>query len=281
MAVAAGAAVLVAIVTGSALALWQAKAAVVEERHAREVKEFLASMFRDADPYQGSGKSLAVTDLLRQARARVDTLKARPELRVELLTLIGTSLLNLEDLDAAEQAAQQALEEALATLGPDHEQTLHARVLMLGVIGFAGALRRCVASSRPWSVRSPTGRSECRGEGRAPGESRPSVDRRWRREGGCIRRTASLRSRPGSFGERDARTVSAATLLAEAQNTPTCRPRRARAAERAFGFATALYGEESQHPRMINVRDVYGRALAAPDACPRAYSSYSAQWPMR
>ena len=200
MAVAAGAAVLVAIVTGRRSRCGRQGVAVVEERHAREVKEFLASMFRDADPYQGSGKSLAVTDLLRQARARVDTLKARPELRVELLTLIGTSLLNLEDLDAAEQAARQALEEALATLGPDHEQTLHARVLMLGVHRFRGrtadmrreleAVERALANRGAVSVAERVVLLESRGH--------LSIDD-GDAKGGCNRRRASLRSRAGEL----------------------------------------------------------------------------------
>ena len=264
VAVVAGAAVLVAIVTGSALALWQAKVAVVEERHAREVKEFLASMFRDADPYQGSGKSLAVTDLLRQARARVDTLKARPELRVELLTLIGTSLLNLEDLDAAEQAARQALEEALVTLGPDHEQTLHARVLMLGVHRFRGrtadmrreleAVERALANRGAVSVAESVVLLESRGH--------LSIDDGDAKEAVSAGRQA-FDLALASFGQRDSRTVSAATLLAEAHEYSDVPPEDVlRTAEHALRLATALYGEESQHPRMINVRDVYGRALS-------------------
>jgi serine/threonine protein kinase len=262
--VAAGAAVLVAILTGSALALWQARAARLEERRASEVKEFLASTFRDADPYQGTGRALAVTDLLKQARARVDTLGARPELRVELLTLIGSSLLNLEDFDAAERAAQQALDEALATLGPDHEQTLHARVLMLGVHRFRGrtdemrreldAVQSALASRGDVSVAERIVLLESRGH--------LLIDDGKGDEAVAAAREAYDLAL-ATFGERDARTASSATLLAEAYEYTDASPAETlKFAERAFRLVTDLHGAESQHPRVINARDVYGRALS-------------------
>ncbi len=272
--VAAGAAVLVAILTGSVLALWQARAARLEERRASEVKEFLASTFRDADPYQGTGQALAVTDLLKQARARVDTLGARPELRVELLTLIGSSLLNLEDFDAAERAAQQALDEALTTLGPDHEQTLHARVLMLGVHRFRGrtaemrreldAVQTALASRGDVSVAEQVVLLESRGHLLIDdGNGKDAV-------------TAAKQAHDlalATFGERDARTASSATLLAEAYEYSDVSPDEAlKAAERAFQLVTNLHGAESRHPRVINARDVYGRALCRAGKVPEGIS---------
>jgi serine/threonine-protein kinase len=262
--VTAGAAVLVAILTGSVLALWQARAARLEERRASEVKEFLASTFRDADPYQGTGRALAVTDLLKQARARVDTLGARPELRVELLTLIGSSLLNLQDFDAAERAAQQALDEALATLGPDHEQTLHARVLMLGVHRFRGrttemrreleAVQTALASRGDVSVAEQIVMLESRGH--------LLIDDGNGKEAVVAAKEAHDLAL-AAFGERDARTASSATLLAEAYEYSDVSVEEAlKAAERAFRLATDLHGADSKHPRVINAREVYGRALS-------------------
>jgi serine/threonine-protein kinase len=264
LAVGASAAVLAALLGGSSLALWQARVALGEQRRAEDVKDFLASTFRDADPYQGTGSTRGVAELLSQAHERVATLGARPELRVEILTLIGSSLLNLEDLDAAESAARQALDEALAGLGPSHEQTVHARVLLLGVHRFRGRIdemRReldaveAVLRGRP--AVDPADRVLVL-------ESRAhlSID-----DGDSAQAVAFAQGAfdlaLATFGERDARTTTAATLLAEAYEYSDVTPEFALgAAQRAFDLTAALYGEESPHPRMIAVRDVYGRALA-------------------
>ena len=53
---------------------------------------------------------LSAADLLRQARQRAESLRERPELRIEMLTLIAASLLNLEDFDAAENAATPGID---------------------------------------------------------------------------------------------------------------------------------------------------------------------------
>jgi serine/threonine-protein kinase len=263
LAVGAAAVVLVAILAGSAVAVWSARVAVTEERRALEVKEFLASLLRDADPYQSSGEPLAVADLLRQARERADALEAPPEMRVELLTLIGSGLLNLEDFDTAERAATQALSEALASFGPDHELTLRARVLMIGVHRFRG---------RTAEMRAELEEAErvlrTRGDASAADqfillESRGhlAID-----DGNAQQAVSSAQQAfdlaLASFGKRDARTAAAATLLAEAFEYSDVSPDEAlQAAERAFRLSTDLYGVESRHPRVISVRDVYGRAL--------------------
>jgi serine/threonine-protein kinase len=264
LAVGAGAAVLTAVLTGAAVALWQARVAIGEQRRAEDVKEFLASMFRDADPYQGTGATRGVADLLRQAHERVGTLGARPELRVEILSLIGSSLLNLEDLDAAESIARQALDEALAGLGPSHEQTVHARVLLLGVHRFRGRtddMRRELEAVEAVLQGRPAVDAADRVlllESRAhlaidAGEAAQAV----------TFAQAAFDQALAAFGERDARTTTAATVLAEAYEYSDVTPEFAlEAAERAFRLTAALYGEESPHPRMIAVRDVYGRALA-------------------
>lgn len=263
LAVGAAAAVAVAILAGAGVSFWQARVALAEQRRAQEVKDFLASMLQDADPYRGQGTAPSVTDLLRQARTRIDTLGARPELRVELLTLIGSSLLNLEDFDAAERAALEALEQSAAALGPDHEQTLRARVLMIGIHRFRGRTdemrRELDAVERIFAGRrdvAPTDRI-------ALLESRAhlSID-----DGDAKQAVASARQAfdlaMSNFGERDARTAAAATLLAESyEYSDVSTDFALQAAERAFQLTTAIYGADSKHPRVIIVRDVYGRAL--------------------
>ncbi|HEY8507440.1 MAG TPA: protein kinase, partial [Steroidobacteraceae bacterium] len=263
LAVAAAASVLLTVLAGSAISVWQARVALAEQRRAEEVKEFLASTLRDADPYQGPGRVPSVKDLLRQARERVDRIESRPDLRVELLTLIGSSLLNLEDLDAAENAARQALSEAIDALGDDHPQTMRARVLMLGVHRFRGRtdeMRRELETleaslkDRPdVSVEDRVLILENRGHlSIDDGKGKEALE--------AARQAFDLAL--AHFGERDPRTASAATLLAEAHEYTDASPEQAlQAAERAFQLTTAIYDPESPHPRIISVRDVYGRAL--------------------
>ena len=108
------AAVLLAILLGAGVAVWQARVALAEKARAEEVKEFIASIFRDANPYEGQG-NLSAADLLKQAKGRIDRLSdRRPGLRGELLTLVGDRLLGIGDSGAAEGIARQAAKEASA-----------------------------------------------------------------------------------------------------------------------------------------------------------------------
>ena len=131
LAVGAAAAVALALVAGTAAALWQAHVALAEKARAEEVKEFIAGIFRDADPYGTSGSVPNAVDLLTRARAKIESdLAGRPELQVELLGIVGWSLHNLQDLDGAEAATRALLAEARRSLPPDDPRVLDARILM-------------------------------------------------------------------------------------------------------------------------------------------------------
>ncbi len=63
--VAAAAGAMLAILVGAGAALWQAQRATAERERAEQVKEFIASIMRDADPYaRESGEPVDATDLL-------------------------------------------------------------------------------------------------------------------------------------------------------------------------------------------------------------------------
>ena len=70
IAVGAAGAVLAAVVVGASVAAWQARVALAEKRRAEQVKELIASVFREADPTQVRGRILSAADLLRQAERR-------------------------------------------------------------------------------------------------------------------------------------------------------------------------------------------------------------------
>ncbi|MCU0616023.1 MAG: hypothetical protein MUD17_02900, partial [Gemmatimonadaceae bacterium] len=70
LAVGAAAVVLVAVLGGAGVALWQARVARAEAERAAEVTNFITGIFRDADPFVGDGRTLSAADLLKQADAQ-------------------------------------------------------------------------------------------------------------------------------------------------------------------------------------------------------------------
>jgi tetratricopeptide (TPR) repeat protein len=110
IAVGAAGAVLGAVVVGASVAAWQARVAVAEKRRAEQVKELIASVFREADPTQVRGRILSAADLLRQAERRVhDRPDVSPATQLELLAIVGESLFGLQENADAARVVEQAL----------------------------------------------------------------------------------------------------------------------------------------------------------------------------
>ena len=95
------------------MSLWQLQVARAERQRAEESKEFIASIFRSADPFFTGKDSMSAADLLTLARQRIDReLGTQPQNAVELLTLVGESQLNLNQDDAARATLAKAIEMA-------------------------------------------------------------------------------------------------------------------------------------------------------------------------
>jgi eukaryotic-like serine/threonine-protein kinase len=149
-ALAAAAIVLFALAGGAGAALWQARVAIAQTKRAEEVKEFLISTLQETDPYSGAGKVLSAVDLLKQAKDKIERATAiSPELRIELLNILGWSLLNLQETAVAEKVVEQAVEEAGHKLSANHPQALRARVLLTIVHRYRAEQERC---ARSWIV---------------------------------------------------------------------------------------------------------------------------------
>lgn len=132
LAVWATGAILAVILGAAVLAFWKARVAAAEKERAEEVKELLASIFRDADPYGAAPSEIpTVLDLLKQTRDRIDG--SRPDLRVELLNVVAESLLNLQDDDTAEEVVREAVDAGRTELGENDPRTLQARLLLTQV----------------------------------------------------------------------------------------------------------------------------------------------------
>ncbi|MBL8343820.1 MAG: serine/threonine protein kinase [Rubrivivax sp.] len=136
LAVGATGAVAVALVAGTAIAVWQARRAVAEQQRAEQVAAFIGAVFQEANPFQqGSGKPLTGAELLRLAKDRlVAAPPADAATRVDLLTLLGTSLFALEDLPTAAGVLQQAVRDAEAAFGAADTRTLRARLRQSDVL---------------------------------------------------------------------------------------------------------------------------------------------------
>jgi eukaryotic-like serine/threonine-protein kinase len=264
LAVGAAALVLLAVVGGAGVAIWQARVAVAEKQQAEEVQEFIASIFRDANPYQGKGRDFSAVDLLKQGKERIDRLsRRRPEMRVELLTLVGDGLLGLGDGEAASAVAGQALQEAMESLGPEDRRTVAARLLMVDVHldrGQTREMRQELDALLPVVRRAARARPEDLVRALTSEVDLAIDEGRLEEAIAAARDALALAGR--ELGVRHTRTVSLAALLAESMDSYGWRAEEAlAAAEHALRLALDAHPDEPKDAQVIYAREIYGRAL--------------------
>ena len=124
--VAAAALIVLSLVGGLGVALWQARIATAEARRAdnerahaehqlartERVKEFILALFREQDPIARSkAKARSPIDLIRDGISAVDTsLASEPDLQADLLRDLGEIQLNLDDRAGGEKTLKRALD---------------------------------------------------------------------------------------------------------------------------------------------------------------------------
>ncbi len=264
VAVASAAAVLVAILAGAAISIWQARVAIAEKEHAQEVERFVVSIFQEADPYRQAGRALTAAELLRHAQSDISERFAnRTALRVSLLGLVGTGLMNLDELPAAESSVQQAVADAMLLYGQEHVETLRARVLLAEVHAaqrnnaalrqelpqLLPAARKVVADELELLVRMLKAQTDLAIE-----------EGRYKEGEAPVREAFELALR--TLGPRHPTTVGASTLLAEAVMFAGASSEVVMAeAQRGLDLALAAYDGRENSPRVIQMRDVHLRAL--------------------
>jgi tetratricopeptide (TPR) repeat protein len=124
-------AVLLAVLSGAALAFWQARVARAEAARADETKSFALSFFESADTNHGTGAATTAVDLLVDAQRRVETeLKDKPAVAVELMTAIGESLAAQSKVQQACDLLRKTVALSTATFGRDDPHTLGAEALL-------------------------------------------------------------------------------------------------------------------------------------------------------
>ncbi|MEM7357294.1 MAG: tetratricopeptide repeat protein, partial [Acidobacteriota bacterium] len=138
VAVAAAVLVLLSLLGGLGVALWQAQVASRERDVARQesqissqVKDFMAGIFRASNPLERGAPDLTAGELLERGLARLQEDQALPPpIRSELLTLIGQISLSMGHIDRSKELFQQALG---LDLGPSAEDRLRVAAAMGGM----------------------------------------------------------------------------------------------------------------------------------------------------
>jgi serine/threonine-protein kinase len=264
IAVAAAAAVLAVTVAGAGLVAWQARVAVAEKVRAEEVRDFLMTIFREASPYNGTRQALSAVEWLKHVKDGVDRrFDDRPELRVELLNLVGMSLLTLQDTAAAEVVLTQAVQEATRRLGADHLETLRARVLLTPVYRFRGQTKEMgteLDRLLPLLRAKPAAFAEHLVVA-LKNKAHLEIDEGRYAEAERAAREA-LDVGIERLGDRHPETVAAFLMVALTYQFSRSAEAALLASERAYRIAIAAYPGMARHPRVIEGRLLYGRALA-------------------
>ena len=130
VAFAAASIILVSLVAGITVSLWQANVARRESATSQAVNQFLQKMLLTAIPESGGGgkkgAQATIVDVLNEAEKRLDgeELASQPEVRAELRQLIGEGYLTQGMYDAAGRNLTRALDEQSALFGRDSPRTL-------------------------------------------------------------------------------------------------------------------------------------------------------------
>lgn len=259
LAVAAGTAVVTAIVAGAGVAVWQAGIARAEQRRAEDVKAFIVSLLQDANLDESETRQASVRDLLRRAETRLDALPAGP-VKTELLIVLGEGLNGLGDTDTLEAVATRAVAEAGS--GGDEVLLHRARILMAWTHMYRGrpeAMLAEIAAISPVLERDQD-------------RYAPELAVVWRLrahqaiDAGRYDAAVAAAERAVTFSERASGsdavpTLNALMTLAEARSQAGDRAEALSTAERALGIAERIYAANDAHPYVISTRAKYANAL--------------------
>jgi serine/threonine-protein kinase len=157
LAVGAGVAVGVALIAGTTVSLWQAQRARAQAEltrqqavRAEEVKNFVLSIFADADTARGGSRSTTAVDLLLQARKRLaDAPVTDPGITAELLNSVGYSLIGLGEYAESVPVLEEAVQTSVKTLGADHATTISARLNLVEAYLSTGDQTKARETIRP------------------------------------------------------------------------------------------------------------------------------------
>jgi eukaryotic-like serine/threonine-protein kinase len=262
--VGAAVAVVLALAAGLAVASWQLRIARVEKRRAEEVKEFVASIFRSADPYFTGEQQMKASQLLTLAKERIDReMSSQPESSVELLAIVGEAQANLEEYDAARETLQAALDLSARKLPEGNIHTSQARAQLATIHANE---REFDLAKRELDAVIPELRDYGRPAVRALVNALQTRGFMAGDEGDGDRAVADMKEAVDiaeeSLGGNDSETILAKRQLAQ-EYLMAGRPAEAvEEAREAFGLAQENFGSGGRNALLVETEDVYGRALA-------------------
>lgn len=141
-----GAAAIATAALGVAGTVWQAREARLQAERGEAVGDFLFSLFEGADPEVNPGQAITALDLLEAGAARVDSLDAGPETRVDFLRTLGSLFGRLGEQERSEALLREAVATARDEL--DSDEVVYADALAdLGIrLSSAGNLEEAEAA---------------------------------------------------------------------------------------------------------------------------------------
>ncbi|HWB96464.1 MAG TPA: serine/threonine-protein kinase, partial [Bryobacteraceae bacterium] len=254
---------LTTLLAASALIARQARIAFAQKKQAEEAKTIVISMLFDAHSYWGVGRPVSALDLLRQTQQRLMQLPtADVQTRVQVLNILGASLLSQQDTQHAEAAIGRAVEEA-SGLSPSDPERLRSHMLRNWVSLFRGEAGRIRAdvdhlleemtryrSALPedfagtWRIRSEIAFEE--------GDSGKAISSALE----------TLRIAESRLGLRHNQSVLGLVDLCYAYQLAGQGELAVRTGERAVARALDAYSHSATHPNVLKARVALGRALA-------------------
>jgi eukaryotic-like serine/threonine-protein kinase len=118
-----GAGVALLVTSFAVVAATQARATAHEAAKARAVKDFLVGLFQVSTPEESRGREITARELLERGARRIDSGLARqPELRADLLDVLGVIYRDLGLYPEADTLLGQAVELSRGRLGETHPE---------------------------------------------------------------------------------------------------------------------------------------------------------------
>ncbi len=145
-AVAAGALILLSIIIGVAVSLWQAQAARREKNKAEKVSLFLGQMLKYSNPIykslQKGGREATINDVLDEATKRIEQgeFDAAPEVKAELLLTISQSYAGQGNRVTAEEMTQKYIALTNQIYDQNHPKRIESSILLASVLFNKGEL---------------------------------------------------------------------------------------------------------------------------------------------
>jgi eukaryotic-like serine/threonine-protein kinase len=119
------------LLTGLAVAVWQANEARAEAARAEQVKQFIASIFQQARPRGGEGGVVKASDLLAAAAQRIESeLASNPGVAAELGVIVAEGFTALGEPAKGEAPLRAALARGELLYGRRHPTVLWAKVML-------------------------------------------------------------------------------------------------------------------------------------------------------